>query len=172
MAAGWSLLPQPDPTTRGQRATSQSGLIMMGNGSTAFSGYPFSVRRVRIANRGGIGLGWRIALAVLAGAPLAAPQLAAVVGVTAYRRYARGVPAGRGLQAAAGDAPRDSRSLAQDGTLLAELPFAAGIEAGRRDWLACGELPARLRQAILAAEDVRFFEHAGVDLRAVARAAW
>ncbi len=32
--------------------------------------------------------------------------------------------------------------------------------------------PPRLVEAVLAAEDARFFEHPGVDLRAIARAAW
>src|SRR5262245_7231910 len=34
------------------------------------------------------------------------------------------------------------------------------------------ELPPLLVHAILAAEDIRFFEHDGVDLQAVFRAAW
>ena len=33
-------------------------------------------------------------------------------------------------------------------------------------------MPPHLVQAVLAAEDVRFFEHRGVDYQAIARAAW
>ena len=37
---------------------------------------------------------------------------------------------------------------------------------------ALGEFPPRVVEAVLAAEDARFFEHRGLDLRAIARAAW
>lgn len=49
--------------------------------------------------------------------------------------------------------------LTQEGDRVAQvLPFA--------------DIPTRLIQATLAAEDKRFFDHGGVDLLAVARAAW
>lgn len=41
-----------------------------------------------------------------------------------------------------------------------------------REVVAYEDLPETLRSAVLAAEDARFFEHRGVDVRAVFRAAW
>jgi len=42
----------------------------------------------------------------------------------------------------------------------------------RRRPLRLAELPAHVRQAVLAAEDVRFYEHHGLDLHGIARALW
>lgn len=129
-------------------------------------------RRVRVRNRAAGGLWWRIPIALCAGALVAAPQVAAVAAYELYAHYARDLPSVPDLDAYARAAPRTSVIVAADGTVLAELPFTIGGEAGHRIWLPYEALPARLVQAILAAEDVRFFEHAGVDARAVARAAW
>ena len=49
--------------------------------------------------------------------------------------------------------------------------MAAWLNGGRRVWRRYYELPPVLVHALLAAEDVRFFAHDGVDLRGVARAA-
>ncbi|HEU0301110.1 MAG TPA: transglycosylase domain-containing protein, partial [Longimicrobium sp.] len=43
-------------------------------------------------------------------------------------------------------------------------------DGSRGGWTAVGEMDPRLVQAFLAAEDHRFFAHAGVDARAVGRA--
>ncbi len=42
----------------------------------------------------------------------------------------------------------------------------------RRRPVRLAELPAHVRQAVLAAEDVRFYDHYGLDLRGIARAVW
>ncbi|MBO9717461.1 MAG: penicillin-binding protein 1A [Pseudoxanthomonas sp.] len=42
----------------------------------------------------------------------------------------------------------------------------------RRYPVAIGEVPERLRQAFIAIEDARFYEHGGVDYKGVARAVW
>lgn len=55
----------------------------------------------------------------------------------------------------------------REGGLLREL---RSREDGRSVPLPDGELPPRVVQAFLAAEDKRFFEHPGVDVRAIARA--
>jgi penicillin-binding protein 1A len=128
-------------------------------------------RRIRVRNRGEGGLWWRAAAAVAISAVLAAPVVAALWAIGVYARHASGLPGVPELEAYARDAPRTSRILARDGTLLAEIPFVVGNEAGHRLWVTYAELPPLLIQALLAAEDVRFFEHDGVDLRAVARAA-
>ncbi|UCH75533.1 MAG: PBP1A family penicillin-binding protein [Rhodospirillales bacterium] len=40
----------------------------------------------------------------------------------------------------------------------------------RGEWLSPGELPQTLRHAVVAAEDRRFYAHAGIDLRGIGRA--
>ncbi len=53
--------------------------------------------------------------------------------------------------------------------LIAEL---SGPRRIRREPATFDEIPAVLRQAVLAAEDRRFYEHGAIDWKAVARAAW
>ncbi|NBS39905.1 MAG: penicillin-binding protein, partial [Betaproteobacteria bacterium] len=57
------------------------------------------------------------------------------------------------------------RIYTSDGVLIGEF----GEE--RRSPLRASETPKLMRDAILAAEDSRFFEHHGVDLLGIARAA-
>lgn len=66
--------------------------------------------------------------------------------------------------------PSDAILLDRRGEPLADLRI--DLDARRSDWLTLGTAPAALREALLAAEDKRFFEHAGVDWVAVASAAW
>lgn len=40
----------------------------------------------------------------------------------------------------------------------------------RRDFVEIGAVPSQMKQAILAAEDERFYEHPGIDVRGIARA--
>ena len=56
--------------------------------------------------------------------------------------------------------------LAADGSVLAELSG----EDGRRAVLDIADVPVHVRQAVLAAEDSRFYEHSGTDPEAVGRA--
>ncbi|MDQ3537723.1 MAG: transglycosylase domain-containing protein [Actinomycetota bacterium] len=58
-----------------------------------------------------------------------------------------------------------SQVLAADGSVLAEL---AGEQD--RDIVALRKMPRVLRDAVVAVEDARFYAHAGVDARAIARA--
>jgi len=48
--------------------------------------------------------------------------------------------------------------------------FAGRILAEERYWVALERIPQFLRNAIIAVEDARFYEHGGIDLRGVARA--
>src|SRR5262249_32290060 len=66
-----------------------------------------------------------------------------------------------------------------DGESIESIEFEPEILAGIYDQAAeerrivkLGELPKLLVQAVLAAEDHRFFEHRGIDFRGVARALW
>ena len=56
------------------------------------------------------------------------------------------------------------RIYAADGALLGEF----GEE--RRDFTPIAEIPKVMQQAVLAAEDARFYEHGGVDYKGVLRA--
>jgi membrane peptidoglycan carboxypeptidase len=56
--------------------------------------------------------------------------------------------------------------LAADGSVIAELSG----EDGRRAVLDIADVPVHVRQAVLAAEDSRFYEHSGTDPEAVGRA--
>lgn len=131
------------------------------------------VLRVLVSGRrpGARGLWWRVPLALLCWLPMAVPLAGAIAAVVIYAQHARGLPEVPDLAAYAAAAPRSSVILAADGSVLADLPFTVGVEAGRRIWRSYDQLPPRLINALLAAEDVRFFAHEGVDVRAVARAA-
>lgn len=58
------------------------------------------------------------------------------------------------------------RIYSADGMLLAEL----GAE--RRTPLRIDQIPLKVQQAFIAAEDARFYQHGGVDLNGILRAAW
>ncbi|GAB4222517.1 MAG: bifunctional glycosyl transferase/transpeptidase [Acidobacteriota bacterium] len=98
-----------------------------------------------------------------------------------YRRAADG-PSGP-LPAAFVRARLDGRRVVRlegaDGRSLAAFtlePLRLGAFRGRRleerRHRALSEFPPRLVEAVLAAEDARFFEHRGLDLWAIGRAAW
>jgi penicillin-binding protein 1C len=62
------------------------------------------------------------------------------------------------------------RVVDRAGRLLRELPAACG-HRGRGAWVQLRDVPQLLRDAVVIAEDKRFYQHAGVDPRAVLRAA-
>ncbi len=49
--------------------------------------------------------------------------------------------------------------------------YVGRILPQRRYWISIDRVPAFLQQALLAVEDARFYEHGGIDLRGIARAA-
>lgn len=65
--------------------------------------------------------------------------------------------------------PRDTVFVDRSGRVLRHLAVGQGP---RGDWQPLGAHPEMLVRAVLAAEDMRFREHAGVDVRAIARAGW
>jgi penicillin-binding protein 1A len=130
------------------------------------------MRRVVVANPRRGGRWWRGPLVAIVWAMMVVPLVVGWVAISTLRRWAKDLPAIPDLDAWTEQAPRSSRFLAADGTVLAELPFRDGDEVGHRWPIRYDELPPRLVEAILAAEDVRFFEHDGVDLQAVVRAGW
>lgn len=59
-----------------------------------------------------------------------------------------------------------SRIYAASGELIASLYHENRLTIALKD------IPAHVRQAVLAVEDARFYEHRGVDLTGIARAVW
>jgi penicillin-binding protein 1A len=127
--------------------------------------------RVAVANRRDGGWWWRLPVVTLLWLGIAAPIAAAGVVAGTLRRWARDLPEVPDLAAWQAEAPQTSLVLAADGSHLAELPFRDGKVIGHRTLVALDRLPAHLVRAVLAAEDVRFFAHRGVDYPAIARAA-
>jgi penicillin-binding protein 1A len=127
--------------------------------------------RVRIVNHRDGGWWWRLPLLAILWLAIATPIIAAgIVGVT-LRRWARDLPEVPDLAAWRASAPQTSLVLAADGSHLAELPFRDGKVVGHRTLTPLARVPVQLVAAVLAAEDVRFFAHRGVDYAAIARAA-
>lgn len=66
--------------------------------------------------------------------------------------------------------PSDLPLLARDGTPLSTV--RVDLKVRRGPWLTLADISPALRQAIVFSEDRRFWEHGGVDWRAVAASAW
>ena len=59
----------------------------------------------------------------------------------------------------------------RNGLPLAQIPSADG-RPGRHAWVELDQVPALAIATFLVSEDERFFEHGGVDLKGIGRAAW
>ena len=127
--------------------------------------------RVSVANRRDGGWWWRLPIVALIWLLLAAPIITGLVLATTLRRWARDLPDVPDLATWRAEAHQTSLLLAADGSHLAELPFQDGKVIGHRTLVALDALPPHVVQAVLAAEDVRFFSHHGVDYKAITRAA-
>ncbi len=125
-----------------------------------------------VGNRRRGGGWWRLGLVLIAWLAIAAPTIAAVQVARRVRAIARSLPPPPDLAAWQAGAPRTSTLVAHDGTTLTTLPFLDGDVVGNRQIVSLAAVPRVLIDAVLAAEDVRFFTHHGVDYAAVARAAW
>ena len=99
-------------------------------------------------------------LAVLAGLAVAALLAVGLVVVLAYPQ----LPSLEVLTAYQPKIPL--RIYSAEGVLIGEF----GEE--RRSFIAIAEVPQQLKNAIIAAEDERFYEHPGIDYVGVLRAAW
>ena len=98
-------------------------------------------------------------LALLAGLALAAVLAAGLVVVLAY-------PQLPSLEALSSQPKIPLRIYTADGVLIGEF----GEE--RRAVISIDEVPQQLKNAVIAAEDERFYEHPGIDYLGVMRAAW
>jgi len=81
-----------------------------------------------------------------------------------YRYFASELPTITSIERYESTAPGVTRILSREGILLAELARE------HRAYAAYDEIPQRLVEAFLAAEDRRFFQHQGLDWRGLARA--
>ncbi|EDM77547.1 penicillin-binding protein, 1A family [Plesiocystis pacifica SIR-1] len=86
------------------------------------------------------------------------------IGRAAYRYFAEGLPELSTVESYQAQAPGVTRIYADDGTMLAE--FARE----HRSYARLEDIPEPLIAAFLSAEDRRFFTHAGLDYRGLARA--
>ncbi|HEY5946859.1 MAG TPA: PBP1A family penicillin-binding protein [Kofleriaceae bacterium] len=130
------------------------------------------MRPVVIANRRDGGWWWRLPVLALIWLALVTPVVAGSIVAMTLRSWARDLPEVPDLAAWREQAHQTSLILAADGSHLAELPFRDDHVVGHRTLVTLEDLPPHLVEAVLAAEDVRFFTHHGVDYRAVTRAAW
>ena len=64
----------------------------------------------------------------------------------------------------------ETRVLSREGETLQRVRTDAQVRRG--DWIALADVSPALRSALLLSEDKRFYEHSGVDWRAVSAAAW
>src|SRR5574338_665346 len=131
-----------------------------------------AMRPVVIANRRDGGWWWRLPLLAVIWLVLVTPIVAGLVVLGTLRSWARDLPDVPDLAAWREQAHQTSLIVAADGSRLAELPFTDDGVVGHRTLVTLDDLPPQLVEAVLAAEDVRFFSHHGVDYKAVTRAAW
>ena len=66
--------------------------------------------------------------------------------------------------------PSDTLILARDGEVIQRLRTDSTVRRGQ--WVALADVSPALRTALILSEDKRFYEHSGVDWRAVSSAAW
>ncbi len=66
--------------------------------------------------------------------------------------------------------PSDTLILDRNGEVLQRLRTDSAVRRGQ--WLALADISPALRTALVLSEDKRFYEHSGVDWRAVSSAAW
>jgi penicillin-binding protein 1A len=128
--------------------------------------------KIVVGNRRDGGWWWRLPVCAILWLLIATPIVIALVLATTLRQWARDLPDVPDLAAWRQEAAQTSLVLAADGSHLAELPFHDGNVVGHRTLVPLDALPPQLIEAVLAAEDVRFFQHHGVDYPAIARAAW
>ena len=94
--------------------------------------------------------------------------VAAVAAIALAATSACAVPSFEAVRAA--HVPSDVPLLARDGTPLSWVRTDNSVRRG--PWLGLTDISPALRQAIVYSEDRRFWQHGGVDWRALAASAW
>jgi penicillin-binding protein 1A len=89
----------------------------------------------------------------------------AIVGYRAYKRFASDLP--EHLDMVTDYRPlRASQVFSADGELIGQ------FYVEKRVLLPVEQIPAVVKQAFVAAEDIRFYSHGGIDYQGITRAAW
>ena len=130
------------------------------------------MRRVHVGNHREGGWWWRLPLLAIVWLAIVAPVVVGAIAISTLRGWAKDLPEVPDLAQWRAHAPQSTLILAADGSHLAEQPFSEDGVVGHRTLATLDELPRHLVQAVLAAEDVRFFSHRGYDVQAIARAVW
>ena len=128
--------------------------------------------RAVVANRRRGGTWWRVIVFLIFTLIVVPPAIVGGIAISTLRSWSKDLPQIPDLAAWRASAPQTSIVVAADGTHLAEIPFRDGKIVGHRTLVPMEKLPKHLVLAVLAAEDVRFLSHHGVDYPAIARAAW
>jgi len=124
---------------------------------------PAARRRKKRGTSGGSGRGWAIVRALTIAAAFC---ILLVVGVIAgiVTSYSKDLP---DINRMADYQPsRSTRVFARDGSLLANLYHE------NRTWVGIDKIPVIVRNAFVATEDRNFYNHHGVDMGGIARAAY
>ncbi len=164
-----AVIPAPTHAAVSAPATAATGASAPARTPTPPSSVParaiVSRSRVEIANRadGGV-IYWTAKLYAFVAAMIVVIGLVSVL--LAYRYAANSAPPVPNFATYASVAPAVSRVYAADNTLLAE--FAKEW----REIVPYEKIPKRLVDAFLAVEDHDFFNHGGIYVKGIARAAW
>ena len=100
--------------------------------------------------------------------PLARRTLAALLLIAGYDHSALGMPSFNEVKA--DFRPSDTLILDRHGEILQRQRTDVTVRRGQ--WVALADVSPALRTALVLSEDQRFYEHSGVDWRAVSSAAW
>jgi penicillin-binding protein 1C len=100
--------------------------------------------------------------------PLARRTLAALLLIAGYDHSALGMPSFNEVKA--DFRPSDTLMLDRHGEILQRQRTDVTVRRGQ--WVALADVSPALRTALVLSEDKRFYEHSGVDWRAVSSAAW
>ncbi|MDO8699436.1 MAG: biosynthetic peptidoglycan transglycosylase, partial [Rhodoferax sp.] len=97
-----------------------------------------------------------------------ASKVIATLLIASYSYSARATPTFDSVKASC--QPSDTLILDHHGETLHRLRTDATVRRGQ--WVALADISPALRTALVLSEDKRFYEHSGVDWRAVSSAAW
>jgi penicillin-binding protein 1A len=107
---------------------------------------------------------WRVVRWLLLGILALVVVAAAAAAVAAYVFWPTDLPPAKALEESAPSV--GTKVYAYDDELLTE------FQPERRIFMPLRQIPAHLRNAVIAAEDARFYSHFGVDLKGILRAAY
>jgi penicillin-binding protein 1A len=108
---------------------------------------------------------FRVALRIAIVVGLGVGIGATIVGARAYRRFESDLPPHL-------DVVTDYRPLRASQVWSADGELIGQFYVEKRVLLPAAQIPPVVKQAFVAAEDIRFYSHGGIDYQGIARAAW